>query len=537
MKRLTSILLLILTVATAAQAVPAWRQWHQAVLADGTAVEVTLCGDEWYHWMEDACGRRYQESADGCLAPLSSEEHQAGMARRASRIAKEYRCHPLRQPRRSLYQGQRKGLIILVQFPDLPMQDADAQAVWERYANGNLDDLGHQGSIHDYFLDQSNGLFDLTFDVAGPVTMEQEAAYYGENDSYGQDFRSPIMLEEACRAIADTTDFRRYDWDNDGEVEQVFLLYAGRGENTSRKPSLIWPHKYSITGWQEDGYIEYNVLRINGVIIDSYACSCELSYYNQLDGIGTICHEFSHCLGLPDLYDTDTGRSVLGDWDLMDQGEYNQGGWSPPNYSAYERAACGWLQLKELSIPTTVTALLPLGDGGAAYRITNDCWEQGKEEYYIVENRQKTGWDSSLPEAGLLITHIDYDETLWEDNRPNANRSHLCVSYISPLAYNMRRGVTYPYQQLDSLTDVSQPAAQLYNMNRRGAYLMGKPLTGMTISDDGLASFHFMGGSSSAVSPTPVTRSASSNELYDLLGRRGAARSIKVKDKRIFLSY
>lgn len=366
----------------------------------------------------------------------------------------------------------KRGVIILADFPDQRFSSSDPIATWTRIVNetGYHEGTAY-GSVHDYYLEQSNGLFDLQFDVVGPVTMTQPVAYYGTNDTNGDDQHADEMIKEACRAVAGEVNFADYDWDGDGEVEQVYVLYAGQGENNNTiKRSLIWAHEYFLSAW-EGG----EPLLIDGIVIDTYACSGELNSHQGLAGIGTICHEFAHCLGLTDLYVVSTGGSTFGAWDLMDSGNYNGEGWFPCNFSAYERYYCGWLSLETLDAPRDVEGLRPLAAGGTAYRIDGSS----KDNFYVLENRQTTGWDSFLPGHGLRVTAIDYDEEAWEMNEVNtvSNRRVKNVTYwqgsIESLQLtNIREenglvAFRYRAEETDAVTPVataSRPESREYDM-------------------------------------------------------------------------
>ena len=329
------------------------------------------------------------------------------------------------------YQGEKRVLIILVSFPDQTFKDDDPKAVWSAIANEEgYHDHGAIGSLRDYFHDQSYGQFLLSFDVVGPVVAKHPYSYYGKNYDWGPpvgefDQNVDKLVIEACRAVNDSVRFADYDWDGDGEVEQIFLIYAGHGENDyDNDDSVIWPHmgRLSIDWGYEDA------LPLQGVRIDAYACGNEINSSNKLVGMGTFCHEFSHCLGLPDLYNTDVGNSVVWSYDLMDQGCYNGNGWCPAGYSSYERYACGWLTPQEVEDAQTVKALEPLHEQPDVriYRTTPEA-----NDYYLIEYRKKTLWDTYLPKGGLMAWHIDYDETAWEENTVNNDPKHLRVERMS----------------------------------------------------------------------------------------------------------
>lgn len=344
--------------------------------------------------------------------------------------------------------GEKRGLIILVEFPDAKFQNVNPHQTWSDIANLNgYSEHKAPGSVSDYFYDQSYGQFRLLFDVVGPVEAQHEYAYYGQNFDWGPptgwfDKNVGALVEEACVAVSDQVRFTDYDWDADGKVEQVFLLYAGHGENDywSKDSTVIWPHMASLI--EDWGY--KNGLLLQGVCIDTYACTNEVNSINNLDGLGTFCHEFSHCLGLPDLYDTEKGNSVLGRYDLMDQGGYCGGGWFPVGYSSYERYACGWLPPVEVNDPLsiqgidsdakqisksdvqTISPLIRYPDA-CLYRTTPDA-----NDYYLIEYRLKESWDTYFPKAGLSAWHIDYDEQAWYENTVNNDPHHLRVEYMTP---------------------------------------------------------------------------------------------------------
>lgn len=333
--------------------------------------------------------------------------------------------------------GKKKGLVILVEFANANMNGDTANSDFDRMFNeiGYSED-NHIGSVHDYFYDQSFGQFDLTFDVVGPIRLSKNYGYYGQNlNEFRGDKRAGSMVIEACKAVDDIVDFKKYDWDNDGIVETVYVVYAGYGENASDDSSTIWPHKSSLSsrGIIGDGD---GSLSLDDVIIDIYACSAELAGASGLNrnGIGTPCHEFSHCLGLPDLYDTDySGAFGMNKWDVMDSGSYsgpNERGEVPYGYSAFERASVGWMDIDILQ-SNNEYILPPLNDHPNAFMLINDGNEN---EYFIIENHQSVKWYSYVGKYtgihGMMVTHVDYDENCWERNTVNSNPSHMRESIV-----------------------------------------------------------------------------------------------------------
>lgn len=495
-------------------AVPAKRGLYTTVtLTDGTEVKVELRGDEFCHFWQAEDGRKFVKdlstglfkTADiATLTAKADVKRRPALANRAKRAARKVEAGNT-----SLYQGKKKGLIILVDFTDKTFAEGHDSVLYNRIANeeGFTHDDGFIGSVKDYFKAQSYGQFELDFDIAGPVTMPNGYTYYGANDSSGNDDYTKIaeLVITACKAIDSNIDFSQYDWDGDGYVDQVFILFAGHGENSYSDENTIWPHEYNLEGaggtYNDSGLllVAGDTPELDGVKVNTYACSCELGSSEKIDGIGTICHEFSHCLGLPDMYDTSySGYYGMGSWSLMDAGNYNGDGFCPANYTSYERTFIGWITPVELYNDTTVTGMKALADGGEAYIIYN---EGHKDEYYMLENRQLTGWDAQLPNSGMLILHVDYDKTYWDYNYVNSTSTQHCTIFAADNVLSKTSTVAtdpYPYKSASSgkilnneLTNVSSPAAKLNNANTDGSYYMNKSVTDIALSEDGTMSFNF----------------------------------------------
>ncbi len=395
--------------------------------------------------------------------------------------------------------GEKKGLIILVEFQDRKFIVPQPATLFHDIANVKGYDKGrYRGSVRDYFNAQSNGKLDLTFDVVGPVTMPQKLQYYGSN-TITRDAKVGEMIVSACQMVDESVNFADYDWNNDGEAELVFVVYAGYGENVSSDQNTIWPKQSTL-----EKTLYGKSITVDGTVVNTFACSCELngSSGNEATGIGAICHEFSHCFGLADLYDKYGLTFGMGTWDLMDTGMYNDNGFCPAGYTAFEKWYSGWMELTELDSPQEITGMRPLSEGGEAFIIYNDAH---RDEYYILENRQKTGWDACLEGNGLLVTHIDYDKNEWRYNSVNSDETH--PRYIAVPADNRRddetcAGDAYPFGGNDRLTDDSTPAAKLYNANTDGRKFLGKPITDIRQNPDGTVSFRFMNPPASITSVT-----------------------------------
>lgn len=487
-------------MSTLVFAVPAKRGlWKTVKMADGTEVRVELRGDEFCSYWQAADGRKLvQNNSTGFyeIADMEAMKAKADQLRLSARRSKSNDI----QTRGALggdhqpYVGTKKGLIILVEFADTKFWEDHTPTLYQRIANEEgFNEMGFSGSVKDYFKDQSYGQFELDFDIAGPVTLPNNYSYYGGPINGQNDNPTALgeMVISACEAIDNDIDFTNYDWDGDGEVDQVFILYAGHGEASWDDPNTIWPHEWNIHSALG------KTLTLDGVKIDTYACSCELGVKTEnnkrvecIDGIGTICHEFSHCLGLADMYDTSySGYYGMGNWDLMDQGSYNGDGYLPANYTSYERMYAGWIEPTELKENCEISSMKDLASSGEAYIIYND---NNKNEYYLLENRQLTGWDAGLPNSGLLILHVDFDATVWKQNLVNSTSRQRCTIFIADNNPNENdAGDIYPYSYNNSLTNTSTPAATLNNMNTDGSKYMNKSIRNITRNGDGTVSFTF----------------------------------------------
>lgn len=502
----------------ASYAVPAKRGVVKTLkLVDGTEVTARLVGDETMHYFVTDDGKKYVAGEDGLYREADMTLLNSRAAQRRSKMNAVIRKQA---PKRvggvgNVFSGKKKGLIILVQFSNKKFQSNHDNAFYQRVANepGFTTDDGFRGSVSDYFKDQSNGMFELDFDVVGPVTLTKTYSYYGQNNWSG-DAHPGTMVAEACLAVDSLVNFADYDWAGDGMVDQVFVLYAGLGEASGGGENTVWPHMWNLYS------SDYGrPLTLDGVMVNTYACSCEMTkdynspgYPDVVDGIGSFCHEFSHCLGYPDIYDTVSNNFGMSTWDLMDYGNYNGNSFVPSGYTAYEKWVAGWLTPVELTEETEVNNLKPTSEGGDAYIIYND---NHKDEFYILENRQRTGWDAAQYGDGLLIMHVDYNKTVWNNNTVNtsasrqrctifhADNSDGMYNYGGGLDADDLAGDPYPYEGNNSLSNTSTPKAILYNTNTDGSKLMNKTVYGITRNDDGTVSFKFkVGDEPSDVTPT-----------------------------------
>ena len=504
-------------------AVPAKRERHTLTLADGSKVEAIMMGDETLHFYKTNEGRFLQcdslDIAHFVEPDVLHNRWKAKMERRqAARTSRKRAAGQEQEPREPMI-GSKPGLVILVQFPDTPFSLSNA--TFQRFFNeiGYTDEI-NIGSVRDYFSDASYGQFDFVFDIIGPVTMSQPLSYYGSNNSNGDDIYPATMVAEAVNMIDDKVDFSKYDWDNDGEVEQIFIIHSSYDEAQGGKRTDIWSHAWTLSEAQEEGDGKGPVT-VDGVIIDNYATSSELRGRTgtHIAGIGTACHEFSHCFGLPDFYDT-VGRNFgMNSWDLMDYGCYNGNGGTPSGFTSYERAFCGWLSPIELTEPIVVQNMPPLTSEPVAYLLRNS----GKEdEYYLLENRQKETWDGSLSGHGMLILHVDYDQEAWTLNTVNTERNHQRMTIIPAdnilVSYSLSGDPWPGTSEKTELSDTSSPAATLYNENADGDKLMHHAFTEISESEEGRISFIFDEEAMGLMSPSNLL--LKSEALYNLAGQK-----------------
>ena len=447
MKKL-SVLVLFFVMAVAAWAVPARKTGVVVTQPDGSEIIVYQHGDEHFHWQTNDKGEWLKLDADGFYRvtdALSVEQIEAKRMASSKRAAQA--AYPLNVAPR--------GLVILVNFKDLSFEtsgaEMDSMVTGENYTRnysysyrGKTYNINSQGSARKYFQDASNGQYNPQFDVIGPVTISNNMSYYGKNDSYGSDMYPDKMVSEACK-LADTqfhVDFTQYDNNNDGYVDFVFVVYAGFGEADGGASTTIWPHSWNLiaAGTQ---------CNVDGKTVDLYACGNELDYYSKKHtGIGTFCHEFSHVLGLPDLYITNTAsHTTLNEWDIMDYGPYNNEGNTPPTYSAYERFFMGWLQPRLITEPENVV-LKDLQESNEALLISSTDQhnlignDPNPTTFYMVENRQQNGWDEHLPGHGMMLTKIQYSYNRWYQNSVNNTSSKMGVDLIEAKGNTSNSGKT-----------------------------------------------------------------------------------------------
>lgn len=514
---LTALLLLSLCAAAS----PTWRTRVVLRQPDGTEVPAILRGDEfnkllttedgsaiaqgedgYYHYIYfTPDGHRHQTpwrvldaaTPQSVIAQSRSIPHEA-MARLAAgkrQRVEDLRARSLTVPvPRAQFPAERHILVILAQFSDLKF----------RYSREDFSQRLNT-EAKQYFEDQFSAVgTQFRFDVSSIVTLPNRYAYYGKNDSEGNDTNAHLMIRDACQLADAEVDFSHYDADGDGKADNVFVVYAGGDESEGAGDDHIWSHQwYLLSG-------AGITLILDGVTIDKYATTSELMYTSRssttLTGIGTFCHEYSHTFGLPDVYDTDyegSGGLSEGLWatlSLMDNGNRNGGCMTPPSYTAVERWLLG------LSVPRPLSEgeqrLSPIDRDGDCLILQTD--KAG--EYYLFECRAQQGWDSYIGGAGLLIYHVDRSDNSagektakarWTDNTLNCYPSHPCVDLIEAdpaiaMRYATARAegtlrdliprVFFPQEERVSFTPNTQPAFVFWSGTGSGLSLSDIRLDG-----------------------------------------------------------
>ena len=421
-------------IATAL-AIPANPKPVKIKQPDGTEITIRIHGDEHHHWLTDATtGHRVVCNADGFYVEVPNadrEAQQTGL--QTSRHAPQRTPQRIGRPQ----SGNCNYLVVLVDFADVRM--TFKRDDFDRWLN--VDGYYGTGSVKQYWNDNSGGKFCPEFTVVGPYSLPHKTSYYGAPDKSTGDYdinprEMVIGAIQAAKADHPELDFSQFDNDQDGEMDNCYIIYAGYSQASTGADNDIWPHSW---------YLGDESLMVDGVKVFNYSCSQELvgndRLVKKMDGIGTFTHEFGHVLGLRDLYDTDDYDHGIGihpgGYSLYASGSYNNDSRTPAALWAFERNQMGWLEdgeLLRLQGDMDVTLGHFISSGQAAYIDCQPGLSEGKE-WIVFENRQKTGWDEYLPSHGLLAYHYDYTtemrEQWWDINGPNSNAQHPCLYILA----------------------------------------------------------------------------------------------------------
>ena len=417
------------------------------VQADGTTLTIVLHGDEYFHFYSTVDGvLLVQENGnyyvaevtrEGMLRPTSLLAHNAGMrtTEELGYIQSQdrelfYKCAEEQANIRRIsrepvtvsnlefpHLGEPKAIVILAEFSDTPFTLENANKSYKQYFNheGALEDFGRGeasniSSVRDFYKAMSFGQYQPQFDVYGPVTLPDSLKRYGGSNDHGTDEPMSKLFKDACTAMDDSLDFSQYDANEDGYVDLVIIIYAGYSQSVTGNSNVcLWPKSGNCSGGKYDGK-EVSRFGINAELNGFPGCYSQPPF-QRINGIGTLCHEFSHCMGLPDFYPT--GNAWKGDnqamefWSIMDSGNYLSNGNAPAPYTAWEREAFEWYEIPTLEESGDME-INPIDYGGSAYRILNDNDPTG-HEYFIIENIQNRGYNRTQKGHGLLVYHVNYN--------------------------------------------------------------------------------------------------------------------------------
>lgn len=524
---------LAIALGLTASAVPAKRGLQTVTQPDGTEIQVRRVGDERSHFMLTSDNKLITAQADGtyCYAKLAVDGRLVSTGIKAvnpevrsdadnavamtldgttNKMLRSRAAKSTAKARRSITQsgmgrftsnfpkkGAIKGLVILVQYQDVKFKLSNPKQYFTDMLNKQgFSEYGGTGSARDFFIDNSNGAFTPQFDVFGPFTLPNNMAYYGANDYISdQDQAAEDMIVHGCKGLDAEINFADYDFDNDGYVDNVFVFYAGQGEASYGSEDTVWPHQWELSEANK-------VFTLDGKKINRYACSNEWEK-DRPDGIGTFVHEFSHVMGLPDLYVTDDSdpdytSPTPGEWSVMDYGPYNNDGRTPPCYSMFERNAMEWTMPEVITDASSLT-LTNLATSNKGYLIPTNK----DNEFFLLENRQKSGWDKYLPGHGMLIWHVDFNQTVWDSNAVNNTLSHHYVQ-IEPSNGSFTPEKNSGWAWPNSASRNIFTASTTPTMKTWAGKAVNFPLTNITETADGVITFDVLGGKPAIDKPAKV---------------------------------
>lgn len=447
------------------EAAPALRGPFTVKQSDGTWLTIEQYGDEWHHWTATTDGTLVIATAKGYYIAQIDEQGNLSATdvlahEPTQRNSQEQAAINLQVARRSLFQEQGRKvalsrraasigegiylqhsdspriLTILAAFQDVDFTVNNPVEAFDQYLNTEkLEDLGNHNqlnasSVRQYFEICSRGQFSPQFDIVGPVTLPQNIKYYGGSATSGKDDNFTDFCQDAMEQVRDLVkDWSVYDNDKDGNIELVCIIFAGFGQNQGGADSTIWAKA------------SYRNLKLNEELrIGRFNCCSELfhpQYPDYINGTGVFIHEFSHCMGLPDLYATTSEAYVnnqgMETYSIMDYGLYNYNGYAPSAYTAWEQETMGWTEMEDISSlmedgKCQIDDVLPLIEGGKAYKLQNG---DNDRDYIVMENIQQRGLNKKTEGHGLLVYHVDYPyESINMTDSPNNKPGHPAVAAV-----------------------------------------------------------------------------------------------------------
>lgn len=567
---------ILLTVMFAALTATSWAAKANTApfsvrQSDGTTITVRLHGDEHFSWYTTTdnvilarSGNNFYIAdidAKGNITPTSQLAHEktersinelslvkkqnlkAFFSEEADNNRMAQRREPIAPTSNPPYfpsTGTPTAIVILVEFQDTKFTVSDPKTVFDQYLNGDEqtemgygESLNH-GSVKKYFTDMSFGAYQPTFDIVGPVTLSKDMSYYGKNSGSVKDVNCDEMIKEACTLASAQIDFStlKYDSDADGIADLVYVIYAGYGESNGADPSTIWP---------KSGIGNFGTY--NGVSVQRYGVNNELNANPdvtdgmfatpKINGIGLFCHEFSHCIGLPDLYpysaEAQIDNQSMEYWSIMDGGEYTYYGYCPTAYTAWERETLGWHTITPLENNASITAT-PVSDGGQSYKMVNDA---DKSEYIVLENIQKKDWNRYAIGHGLIAYHVKWSKsTVAFNDHPNETPGRpgfalipadgiLISSYNSEYTtaeyQNSHKGDPFPGENnVTSLTDDKGLPNFTWYTNGPEVNKALRNITEDTAT--GTVTFNYVHNTSTGIGLPSVTPTESDKRVYTING-------------------
>ncbi len=433
--------------------------------------------------------------------------------------------------------GEYKLPVVLVQFNDRSFQDASTDEKFDAWLNDeNYTDGGAAGSVRQYFVDQSKGLFVPNFEVIARVTLDSGYAHYGcdNGDSHDVNLFSIFLPEVFNKLKQKGVNLNRFqDSRTNNCIPLVAILYAGTGQAQSAQADDIWPCEMDLGA----DYSSYTAgYRVNSVFFGNEWA------YGKMNGLGTFCHEFGHALGLPDIYATKYGHSnpLAGYWDIMQSGCYVEGGFRPMDYTAHEKNQLGWLKLYEPTEPHVYT-LYPMTDDREPHALLLRNPENSAE-YYILENRQVGRWSGEAYGKGLLAMHIDYSASMWSANNVNNDGDHprtVVVAACGTLSNSSND--LFPYGSIRTLHDKSNPATKVYTGSglKHPVYTIRANSDGTVTLSYGSASApaYFVGDTVYVASSKLTCVIPSTKELKVVAAPGGYSGDISVPDDSIYFDH